>query len=267
MSQSRWFQGLGTVVSRGGGGKHGGFQAAGEAEAGIGHPRQTQLNALLAGRGVQAPWQAAAPGPSTACQRRAGKNPVWHHSLLGEFTAPLLSAALCHQVLLKTRTPENRTATDSSTRVCVAKPIWFQPRKHAGMCSHLSPPEPSSVTLPAHSTGQHRGSTGHVSPSNTLWQAPCPHSPAVVSLFWANTDKGGCGPWCAWPRTGSCKLQAEEAAPALSPTCHSPWPWEMLQQPQLLSLPPTAGGRAVLTCGMQGSHGREAGGSRLRCAC
>ena len=58
----------------------------------------------------------------------------------------------------------------------VAEPIWFQPCRHAGMCSHLSPAEPSSVTLPAHSTGQHRGSTGHVSPSNTLWQAPCPRS-------------------------------------------------------------------------------------------
>ena len=35
---------------------------------------------------------------------------MWHPSLFGEFSAPLLSAALCHQVLPKKRVPENVTA-------------------------------------------------------------------------------------------------------------------------------------------------------------
>ena len=89
MSQGRWFRGLGAVVSRGGGGHNMGVsKQEGRQKLGSDTPNRRPLNALLAGLGVQAPWQAAASAPSTACQRRAGKNPVWHHSLSGELTDP-----------------------------------------------------------------------------------------------------------------------------------------------------------------------------------
>ena len=70
MSQSRWFRVLGTAASQGGGGlgQHGGFQAGGEAEAGIRHSRQTPAECSVCGMRVRRPrGRQQHLAPSTAC--------------------------------------------------------------------------------------------------------------------------------------------------------------------------------------------------------
>lgn len=68
MSQSRWFRALGAVASWGKGGQHGGFPAGGEAEAGMGHPRQTPAERSACGTRLCRPrGRQQRLAPSTAC--------------------------------------------------------------------------------------------------------------------------------------------------------------------------------------------------------
>ena len=69
MSQSRWFRALGVVGSRGGGGSHGGFRAGGDAEPGIGHPRQGPVERSACRLRVCRPPRGRQQrlAPSTAC--------------------------------------------------------------------------------------------------------------------------------------------------------------------------------------------------------